>query len=280
MKSVEDDSIKVKFGSWWSWKDDKKGTVELQMSEKEITVDFSFLGELIMASIIMYFPLLFAAALSAYGGIYPVTIIMVLLLLGFLKYHHSCFKKTADTYHFKLKSIVYVLESDEFAFCPDCGNEVDVSDDGREKRCLHCGSFLQGDETEEKVSDESRSTSQPRPGSAGGFGSDLPPERPTGITLLVVLYILGALVGFAGLAYPTLSFLPQILGTIGILIVLFESLIRLVIAYGLWKGLKWAWYGAVVFAVIGLLNLGIGTIINILILFYLFKEEVKTYFRV
>ncbi len=49
------------------------------------------------------------------------------------------------------------------------------------------------------------------------------------------------------------------------------------IAGGLIKGMKGAWVWALIFAIIGLFNVPIGTIISIIIIVYLFK--VKDYFK-
>ncbi|MFP4052036.1 MAG: hypothetical protein ACLFVB_09900, partial [Thermoplasmata archaeon] len=84
-----------------------------------------------------------------------------------------------------------------------------------------------------------------------------------------------------GIAYPNLgvSMLPSLLGSIGMVILGVHAVVLLIASYGLWKGLSWASIIAIVFAVIGLFNIGYGTIVNILILFYLFKDEVKEYFE-
>ena len=57
------------------------------------------------------------------------------------------------------------------------------------------------------------------------------------------------------------------------------ALLYFVIAFGLWKGMGWARMVAIIFAIIGLLGFPIGTIISIVILVYLFKDDVKAYFE-
>jgi len=57
------------------------------------------------------------------------------------------------------------------------------------------------------------------------------------------------------------------------------GLIVLIITWGLWNLKEWAWFIAVVFAVLGLLHFPIGTLINLFILWYLFKPEVKAAFK-
>lgn len=142
VKDSSDDNIKVKFGSWWSAKDNKRGSANLRFEEKTntIDIDISFLSEIFIASLIIYFPLLFVVGLAAYGGVYIISVFMAVILLGFLKYHHYCFKKTAENNRSKLKNIFYVLDSDWLTFCKNCGYELDVSEEGRLKRCPTCGS--------------------------------------------------------------------------------------------------------------------------------------------
>lgn len=144
VKDSTEDKIEVKFGSWWSAKDNKRGSAELSFEKRAnaIDIDFSFFSEILVATLIIYSPLLFVIGFAAYGGVGIVSILMTPVLLGFLKYHHSCFKKTADNYHSKLKKIFYVLGSDEFTFCENCGYELDVSKGSRLKRCPTCGSDL------------------------------------------------------------------------------------------------------------------------------------------
>ncbi len=50
-------------------------------------------------------------------------------------------------------------------------------------------------------------------------------------------------------------------------------------AWGLWTGQNWARIIAIILAILGLLNFPIGTVISIIILIYLFKSDVKAYFK-
>lgn len=118
-------------------------------------------------------------------------------------------------------------------------------------------------------------------------------ERPGGITILAILYglygavvLIGGLllflfgsaiaVGFARYFVPIL--IGGIAGIIGVFLIII-GLIILIITWGLWNLKEWAWLIAVVFAVIGLLHWPIGTILNIIVLWYLFKAEVKVAFK-
>jgi len=112
------------------------------------------------------------------------------------------------------------------------------------------------------------------------FDRKISQVRPTGVSILAALYVLGGMISLLGLVPRLgLSSLHLRLGTLGTVLVIVEGIANFIVAYGLWTGMKWAWIAAIVFAVIGLLNIVLGTIVSIIILFYLFKEEVREYFR-
>ncbi len=111
-------------------------------------------------------------------------------------------------------------------------------------------------------------------------------ERPFGVTIIAIFAILGGigsiLLGFIVLIIPILGI---ILGGIFVII----GLSYFVMAYGLWKRQRWAWILTVLISasgiVVGLASIIIGTggsilyiIVNAIIIYYLFKPDVKTYF--
>jgi hypothetical protein len=111
-------------------------------------------------------------------------------------------------------------------------------------------------------------------------------ERPFGVTIIAILSILGGigsiLLGFIVLIIPILGI---ILGGIFVII----GISYFVVAYGLWNGRRWAWILTVLISalgiVIGLASIIIGTggsilyiIVNAIIIYYLFKPDVKAYF--
>ncbi len=121
---------------------------------------------------------------------------------------------------------------------------------------------------------------QPPPPPSGG---NRPKERPMGVTILAVLYALQGLF-MIGLPIMFTAILPFDLFFAEVTIICWAvfgviALIYFVIAYGLLKGAGWARIVAIIFAIIGLINIPIGTIISIVILIYLFKDEVKAYFK-
>jgi hypothetical protein len=122
-----------------------------------------------------------------------------------------------------------------------------------------------------------------------------PMERPTGVTILAVLYFI---LGIMWLMVPIIvsvclasmfSSIPGMeesgagdeLFAAGLLCWLIFGIIALVyfiIGIGLLKGKGWARIVAIILAIIGLANFPLGTIISILILIYLFKSDVKDFF--
>ena len=111
-------------------------------------------------------------------------------------------------------------------------------------------------------------------------------ERPFGVIIIAILAILGGigsiLLGFIVLIIPILGI---ILG--GILIII--GLAYFAVAYGLWNGRSWAWILTILISalgiVVGLVSIMIGTggsllfiIVNVIIIYYLFKPDVKAYF--
>jgi len=103
--------------------------------------------------------------------------------------------------------------------------------------------------------------------------------RPSGVTILAVLYfIIGivAMIGFFLLAYLLASApgIALICGGIGILIGVFDFLV----GWGLLTLQPWAHTAAIVLAIIQLFNFPIGTILSIIILIYLFQPEIKAAF--
>ncbi len=135
-------------------------------------------------------------------------------------------------------------------------------------------------------------------------------KRPIGVTIIAILIIIGGilllLAGIAGVAVGSLS----ISQTIGLGFVIIGAIILavgigyLVVSYGLLKGKKWSWTITVVLLFIGIVinvvsiiifgyftfdtdtssflttNSGsiAGIIISVIILYYLYRPHVKSYF--
>ncbi len=61
---------------------------------------------------------------------------------------------------------------------------------------------------------------------------------------------------------------------------LVSFVLTLMLAIGLLRGRKWAWFGQVASSIIGLLGFPVSTIINIFLLVFLFQPNARNYFKV
>ena len=107
-------------------------------------------------------------------------------------------------------------------------------------------------------------------------------QRPLGVTLIAILTLIGGIIFLA-------SGLVLLIIGIGI-ILLALGIAYLVMAYGLWKGKGWAWTISLILSGIGIImgivyiiqdNIAGGIasiIINGVIIYYLYRPNVKAYF--
>ena len=113
-------------------------------------------------------------------------------------------------------------------------------------------------------------------------------QRPIGVTIIALLAILGG-IAFLVSGLGTLVLIPLIgiflgSGLFGL------GLAYFLMAYGLWKGKGWAWTLTLILSGIGII-VGIGsivvgnigsifhTIINAIIIYYLYRPNVKAFFN-
>jgi len=112
--------------------------------------------------------------------------------------------------------------------------------------------------------------------------------RPTGVTILAILEIISGIIAIAaGLLLATISSVIGIeFGAIGGIIsaiVIALGVASFVMAWGLLQGKSWAWTATLVLTIISLIfdlagaNL-VGLIIDGVILYYLFRPNVKAFF--
>jgi uncharacterized membrane protein HdeD (DUF308 family) len=106
-------------------------------------------------------------------------------------------------------------------------------------------------------------------------------HRPLGVTIIAALTIIGGIIFLAsGLVFLIIG--------IGI-ILLALGIAYMVMAYGLWKGRGWAWTITLILSAIGIVVAlvsiaagNVGAIINIIIhgivIYYLYRPNVKTFF--
>jgi len=126
-------------------------------------------------------------------------------------------------------------------------------------------------------------------------------SRPLGITLLAVLHILQAvLLLLGGIALMALGafvargvfgmprFMHGVVSVIGV-VLLILALLYLGLAWGLWTGKGWAWTLSLILAVLGIiisllgllrgrLGILIVLILDAVIVYYLFRPNVRTFF--
>ena len=112
-------------------------------------------------------------------------------------------------------------------------------------------------------------------------------NRPLGVTIIAILAVIGG-IGSVLSGFAIIAIIP-LLGIIfgGLLIII--GLAYFVVAYGLWKGLNWAWNITLIVSVIGII-VGLGSIVvgnigalfhlivNVIVIYYLYRPNVKTYF--
>jgi lysylphosphatidylglycerol synthetase-like protein (DUF2156 family) len=112
-------------------------------------------------------------------------------------------------------------------------------------------------------------------------------SRPLGVTIIAILAVIGG-IGSVLCGLAIIAIIP-LLGIIfgGLLIII--GLAYFVVAYGLWKGLNWAWNITLIVSVIGII-VGLGSIVvgnigalfhlivNVIVIYYLYRPNVKTYF--
>jgi hypothetical protein len=112
-------------------------------------------------------------------------------------------------------------------------------------------------------------------------------QRPIGVTIIALLAILGGIAFLvSGLGTLVIPLIGIFLGS-GLFIL---GLAYFLMAYGLWKGKGWAWTLTLILSGIGII-IGIGsmvvgnfgsifhTIINAIIIYYLYRPNVKAFFN-
>ena len=119
-------------------------------------------------------------------------------------------------------------------------------------------------------------------------------SRPTGVTILAIWLVIGIILSII-LYYFNVFEIENLLLTAFLSVIM--NVIVLIIAYGLLKGLSWAWESSIILIIIGLVltflknifNLDIVIyfigfrsfffLIDIMILYYLTRPYVKAYFE-
>jgi hypothetical protein len=132
-------------------------------------------------------------------------------------------------------------------------------------------------------------------------------SRPTGVTIIAILNIIGGIIMlFGGIALvaagsilPSLQMTDELSGVpdwligtgaiaMGIIVIIL-GIVSFIVAYGLLKGAGWAWSLTVVLSIVSIVlnaisiatgNFGgiISIIISAIILYYLYRPHVKSFF--
>ena len=114
-------------------------------------------------------------------------------------------------------------------------------------------------------------------------------NRPTGVTVLAILQLLGGLLMLviaAGLSavssFVGRGFLIAFGGLISGVLAIF-GLIGLATAYAFWTGQSWGWWLGIIAAVLDIISIVtlnvINFVIGIIILYYLTRPHVKSWFH-
>ncbi|MEM0120334.1 MAG: zinc ribbon domain-containing protein [Thermoprotei archaeon] len=159
--------------------------------------------------------------------------------------------------------------------CPVCNLEVPAN----AAFCPNCGANLSTQAYSAPT--QSPSQAQPQQPTIPTPPPQQQPQRPTGVVILAALeFISAVLVLVTGIfAGSVLGFIAAPLASLGVLFILI-GLVELLLAWGLYMGRSWARLVAMLFAVIGLLDFPLGTILGLLILYYLTRPHVKAFFGV
>ena len=112
-------------------------------------------------------------------------------------------------------------------------------------------------------------------------------KRPTGITVLTALFgvsgllnlLSGAAMLLMGATIPGMN--PFMAATVVGGVFAFFGILDLIVAYGTWEMYKWARTAGIVLGVLSLLSFPVGTIIGLVILYYLtLHDETVAVFKV
>jgi zinc-ribbon domain len=138
-------------------------------------------------------------------------------------------------------------------FCPNCGKEFA----GNVEFCPNCGRQVVGSSSAPSVAT-----------------TTVPPvaiQRPTGVTILAILQIIGSVITLVvGLG-------ATVFGVFGLVIVAF-GVASMVFAFALLSGRNWARILMLVGAVVDILSI-VGIIWGIILLWYLTRPHVVAYFK-
>ncbi|MGC8622361.1 MAG: hypothetical protein ACP5UC_00130 [Candidatus Micrarchaeia archaeon] len=112
----------------------------------------------------------------------------------------------------------------------------------------------------------------------GNFGMGPGPKiRPTGVTILAILQILGG-IAYLAIGLTSSALFKGLIGGALLFILVPIGLFALITGIALFTGKNWARILALIGGVLELIDIPIGTIVGIIILWYFTRPNVKAYF--
>ena len=115
-------------------------------------------------------------------------------------------------------------------------------------------------------------------------------KRPLMITIVCLLF---AIIGLVGLIGGIWDIVDTGVADSDMVVSVIVSAIMLIIIYGLWNGIRIFWYLGVIFAVIDLIVIVysmisagsisaaiVPAVVDLIVLWYLFRSNVKSYFKI
>lgn len=142
--------------------------------------------------------------------------------------------------------------------CPECGT-MNTPDS---VFCAACGASLATATTAPPPPPPSATTAPPPP-------TVSPVERPTGVTILGVLAVIAGILQI--LSGILLAFLFDSGGIVVLFLII--AIFYFITGWGLLNLKKWSWYIALILSIIGLVGFPVGTIISVIVLWYLWKTR-------
>lgn len=169
------------------------------------------------------------------------------------------------------------------AYCSKCGAPLEPN----AQFCASCGAPVNAAQSSSPPPSQPPTWNMPPPSPPPTYTSSTTTsmKRPTGVTILAVLAIIGglALLGFAAVAGAMVGTLFSGLGAVIAVVFVIFALIEFAIAYGFWVGASWAWWLGLIGAVLDIISIisfnVFGLVIGIIMLYYLTRSHVKMWFH-
>ncbi|HXY82686.1 MAG TPA: DUF2127 domain-containing protein [Candidatus Saccharimonadales bacterium] len=115
-------------------------------------------------------------------------------------------------------------------------------------------------------------------------------QRPSGVVALAILEIALGVLLFTGFMFAIFPKIMQHFRPVAGTVLLMLAIVDFTLAFGLWKGKRWAWTCAMIFALVGIVFSSVmlftrpafgamtTLIVEIIILYYLLQPKVQRHF--